>query len=147
MSQEKKCACLSFYKADTSWTIISILWPMAVLVEIGEGLVFGWKATQCDSSFALLPRLSFQLVSSSWVGSPLIGSGFHSSRGCRPKAERQRGGRVNIWRNPPSLAAAGVLLLKIHKLSHKLPLDSQNYHSVDSQFSFRSLFLSSDCRL
>lgn len=62
---------------------------MAVVVESGEGLVFGWKATQCDSSLALLPRLSFQLVSSSWVGSPIIGSGFHSSRGCRPKGQRE----------------------------------------------------------
>ncbi len=132
MSQGKKYACLSFYKADTSCTIISILRPMAVLVETGEGLVFGWKATQCDSSFALLPRLSFQLVSSSWVGSPIIGSGFHSSRGCRPEGEREgggereRGGRANIWRNPWSLVAVSVLLLKINKLSYKLPLNWRN---------------------
>ena len=84
----EKCACLSFYTADTS----SILWPSAVLVETGEGLVFVCKATQCDSSFALLPRLSFQLVSSSWVGSPVIGSGFYSSRRRRPEGEGDQEG-------------------------------------------------------
>lgn len=55
--------------------------------------MFGWKATQCDSSYAFLPRLSFQLVSSSWVGSPMIGSGFNTCRGCRPKGEREREGK------------------------------------------------------
>lgn len=80
----KLCAC-----QDTSWTTISILRPWAV--DTVEGLVFGWKAMQCDSSFALLHRLSFQLVSSSWVGSPIIGSGFHSSRGCRAKGEIEGG--------------------------------------------------------
>lgn len=79
-----------FSKADTSSTIISILRPSAVLVETGGRRVFGLKAMHCDSSYAFLPRLSFQLVSSSWVGSPMIGSGFNSSRGCRPKGERGR---------------------------------------------------------
>lgn len=128
---------------------------MAVVVESGEGLVFGWKATQCDSSLALLPRLSFQLVSSSWVGSPIIGSGFHSSRGCRPKGqregERERGRRVNAGRNPRSLVAVSVLLLKISKLSHKLSFrfkerKNTEHHPADSQFS-SSLFLPATSRL
>lgn len=85
----------------------------------GEGLVFGWKATQCDLSFALLPRRSFQLASSGWVGSPLIGSCFHSSRGWRPKEERE-GGREGqhleksseLWRGQCS--GAQDKLVKLH---------------------------------
>lgn len=51
--------------------------------------MFGWEATQCDSGYSLLPRLSFLLVSSSWVGSPMVGSGFNSSGGYRPRGDRQ----------------------------------------------------------
>lgn len=83
-----------FYKADTSWTIISILGPIRLCLQRPRGWrVFGWKATWCDSGYSLLPRLSFLLVSSSWVGSPMMGSGFSSSGGCRPRGDRQTEGR------------------------------------------------------
>lgn len=94
----------------------------------GEGLVFGWKATQCDSSFALLPRLSFQLVGSSWVGSSPYRIWFPQQQGVQPQS-RERGegeGGSTFGEIPLSLLAVGALLLKINMLSYKLPLDSRN---------------------
>lgn len=56
--------------------------------------MFGWKAMWCDSSFALLPtRLSFQLVSSSWVGSSHYRIWFPQQQGVQTPRRAMGSGR------------------------------------------------------
>lgn len=119
MSLEEKCACLSFYTADTS----SILWPSAVLVETGEG--FGvcvqgdavWLQF-CFASQTLIPAGQQQLGGLSrdriWF---LQQQEVLAQRRERPGGrKRERGGRVGIWRNPCSLLAVCVLFIEIKKV-------------------------------
>lgn len=119
MSLEEKCACLSFYTADTS----SILWPSAVLVETGVG--FGvcvqgdavWLQF-CFASQTLIPAGQQQLGGLSrdriWF---LQQQEVLAQRRERPGGrKRERGGRVGIWRNPCRLLAVCVLFIEIKKV-------------------------------
>lgn len=121
--KKKKCMCKCMPQSLRGWhKLNNHLQSVARLcfVDTGEGFSVWLEGDTvwfsfCFASRTLIPAGQLQLG----VLSPFIVSDFHSSKGCRPEAERWRGRegerRINIWRNPPSLVVS-ILWLKINKL-------------------------------